>query len=94
MYGTDIIERTMLTIVVRNINVDKTVQAILNAAQTGEVGDGRIFVSPIDDSYRIRTGEKGDISLYNPGQEEIASNAAPKASAAKDAVKEKVASKN
>lgn len=71
MYGTDIIERLMLTIVVRNVNVEKTVQAILLSAQTGEVGDGRIFVSPIDDSYRIRTGERGDISLYNPTDEEL-----------------------
>ena len=55
----------MLTIVVRNVNVEKTIQAILRAAQTGEVGDGRVFVSPVDESYRIRTGEKGDISLYN-----------------------------
>ena len=77
MYGTDIIERLMLTIVVRNMNVDKTVQAILMAAQTGEVGDGRIFVSPIDDSYRIRTGEKGDISLYNPEPSEIVEKVAP-----------------
>lgn len=70
MYGTDIIERLMLTIVVRNINVEKTVQAILLSAQTGEIGDGRIFVSTIEESYRIRTGEKGDISLYNPSLEE------------------------
>ena len=71
MYGTDIIERLMLTIVVRNINVEKTVQAILMSAQTGEIGDGRIFVSPVDESYRIRTGEKGDISLYNPSDDEL-----------------------
>ncbi len=93
MYGTDIIERLMLTIVVRNINVDKTVQAILNAAQTGEVGDGRIFVSPIDDSYRIRTGEKGDISLYNPDQEEIAKTVATKEEAVKETAKSTVTTK-
>ena len=73
MYGTDIIERLMLTIVVRNINAEKTIQAILMSAQTGEVGDGRIFVSPVDESYRIRTGEKGDISLYNPSDDELIS---------------------
>ena len=93
MYGTDIIERLMLTIVVRNINVDKTVQAILNAAQTGEVGDGRIFVSPIDDSYRIRTGEKGDISLYNPDQEEIAKTVVTKEETVKETAKSKVTTK-
>ena len=64
----------------------------MKSAQTGEVGDGRIFVCPIDDSYRIRTGEKGDISIYNPGQEEIATNVAPK-STAKETAKEKVSTK-
>ncbi|MDR2469705.1 MAG: P-II family nitrogen regulator [Tannerella sp.] len=65
IYDTSYIERTLLTIVVRDVNVERTVQAILKTAQTGEIGDGRIFISPIDDSIRIRTGERGDISLYD-----------------------------
>ena len=65
VYDTSYIERTMLTIVVRDINVEKTVAAILKTAKTGEIGDGRIFISPVDDSIRIRTGERGDISLYD-----------------------------
>jgi len=65
VYDTSYIERTMLTIVVRDINVEKTIAAILKTAKTGEIGDGRIFVSPVDDSIRIRTGERGDISLYD-----------------------------
>ena len=65
VYDTSYIERTMLVLVVRDINVEKTVQAILKNAQTGEVGDGRIFVTTVDDSIRIRTGESGDISLYD-----------------------------
>jgi len=40
------------------------VNALLQSAATGEVGDGKIFVSTIDESIRIRTGEKGDESLY------------------------------
>ena len=40
-------------------------QAIMQAARTGEIGDGRIFILPVEDSIRIRTGERGDISLYN-----------------------------
>jgi nitrogen regulatory protein P-II 1 len=63
-YDTSSIERLLLTIVVRNVNLDKTVHAILTAAKTGEVGDGKIFISEIDESYRIRNGEKGDESLY------------------------------
>jgi len=65
IYDTSYIPRQLLTIVVRDINVQKTVDAVLKAAQTGVVGDGKIFVSTIDDSYRIRNGEKGDTSLYN-----------------------------
>ena len=49
----------------RDINVQRTIDAILRAAQTGDVGDGKIFVSTIDESYRIRNGESGDTSLYN-----------------------------
>ncbi len=93
LYGTDIIERIMLTIVVRNINVEKTVQAILIAAQTGEVGDGRIFVSPVDESYRIRTGERGDVSLYNPTPEEVLAEVT-NAAADQDASENETPSKN
>ncbi|MDR1336167.1 MAG: P-II family nitrogen regulator [Tannerella sp.] len=65
VYDTSYIERTLLTIVVRDVNVERTVEAILKTAQSGEIGDGRIFISPVDDSVRIRTGERGDISLYD-----------------------------
>lgn len=69
MYDTSSIERMMLNVVVRDKNVEKTVTAIQKAAQTGEVGDGRIFILPVDDTVRIRTGERGDIALYNAEQE-------------------------
>ncbi|MDR3194372.1 MAG: P-II family nitrogen regulator [Tannerella sp.] len=68
VYDTSYIERILLTIVVRDVNVDKTVEAILKTARTGEIGDGRIFISTVDDAIRIRTGERGDISLYNVAQ--------------------------
>ena len=63
-YDTSTIERTFISIVVREKNVEKTVQAILASAQTGDIGDGRIFILPVEDSVRIRNGERGDISLY------------------------------
>lgn len=65
VYDTSYISRQLLTIVVRDVNVQKTVDAILKAAKTGVVGDGKIFVSDIVESYRIRNDEKGDTSLYN-----------------------------
>lgn len=64
LYGTDVIERLMLTIVVRDKNAEKTIGAIIGSACTGEVGDGRIFVSDVIDSYSIRTGESGEGTLF------------------------------
>ena len=68
-YDTSSIERMLLSIVVRDKNVEKTLQAVTKAAYTGEIGDGRIFIIPVEDSIRIRTGERGDIALYNAEQE-------------------------
>ena len=68
-YDTSSIERMLLSIVVRDKNLEKTVQAVTKAAYTGEIGDGRIFIIPVEDSIRIRTGERGDIALYNAEQE-------------------------
>ena len=63
-YDTSFIERLYIQIVVRDVNLEKTVDAILKSAASGEVGDGKIFISTIDESIRIRTAEKGDESLY------------------------------
>jgi len=63
-YDTSSIERLYLEIVVREVNLDKTIDTLLKSAVTGEVGDGKIFVSTLDESIRIRTGERGDESLY------------------------------
>ena len=63
-YDTGAIERLYLQLVVRDVNLDKTVKALVKSAKTGEVGDGKIFITTIEESIRIRTGEKGDESLY------------------------------
>lgn len=68
VYDTSSIERILISIVVRDKNVEKTVQAVMKSARTGEIGDGRIFIIPVEDSIRIRTGERGDIALYNAEQ--------------------------
>ncbi len=62
-YSTDVIERVAITIVCRDIFLDPTVKVILEVAHTGEVGDGRIFVSDVIDTWSIRTGENGDTVL-------------------------------
>jgi len=64
-YDINAIERIYISFVVRNVNMDKSIDAILKAAYTGESGDGRIFVSSIEESIRIRTGDRGDESLYD-----------------------------
>ena len=65
VFQSNYIQRRMLTIIVRDINLDKTVTAIMNAARTGEPGDGKVFVSDVEETYRIRSGEKGPDALYN-----------------------------
>ncbi|GHV63954.1 nitrogen regulatory protein P-II [Bacteroidia bacterium] len=64
-YDVNTIDRICLSFVVRDQNVEKAIDTILKAAYTGESGDGRIFVSDIAQSIRIRTGDRGDESLYN-----------------------------
>ncbi|MCK9311566.1 MAG: P-II family nitrogen regulator [Bacteroidales bacterium] len=65
IFQSNYIQRRMLSIVVRDINVEKTINAIIGAARTGDTGDGKIFVSDIEQTYRIRTGETGPEALYN-----------------------------
>lgn len=63
VYSTSQIQRRYLSIVVNDDFEKITVKTILEAAKTGEVGDGKIFVSNVDECYRIRTGEKGGETL-------------------------------
>lgn len=62
-YSTSDIQRRYLSIVVNDDFEQITINTILKAAATGDVGDGKIFVSQIDEVYRIRTGEQGGETL-------------------------------
>jgi len=62
-YSTTDIQRRYLSIVVNDNFEEITVKTIIEAASTGEVGDGKIFVSDIKEAYRIRTGDKGGETL-------------------------------
>jgi nitrogen regulatory protein P-II 1 len=62
-YKTPFISKTRIEIVAADSQVKKIVEAIMEICRSGSVGDGKIFVSPIDDVYRIRTGEQGDKAL-------------------------------
>jgi len=65
IFQSSYIHRRMISIVVRDINLDKTLDAILNSAWTGETGDGKIFIYDIQDTVRIRTRESGPEALFN-----------------------------
>ena len=58
-YVVDFLPKVKLEVVVGDQLAERTVEAIAAAAQTGRIGDGKIFVSPIEESVRIRTGERG-----------------------------------
>lgn len=62
-YTVDLIPKTKLELVVGDELVEKTVQAIANAARTGKIGDGKIFLSRVDEAIRIRNEERGETAL-------------------------------
>ncbi len=66
-YQVDLLPRLQLNIVLSDHNVETTVAAICEAARTGHIGDGLIFVYPVDEVIRIRTGERGKEALHYEG---------------------------
>jgi len=62
-YVVDFLPKVKLEVVVPDALAERTVEAISSAAQTGRIGDGKIFVSTIDSALRIRTGERDDDAL-------------------------------
>ena len=62
-YVVDFLPKVKVEVVVRSEEVDRCVDAIVQVASTGKIGDGKIFVSPIEDVIRIRTGERGPNAL-------------------------------
>ncbi|MDT0644445.1 P-II family nitrogen regulator [Zunongwangia sp. F363] len=62
-YSTTDIQRRMISVVVSDEFLERTIQVILEAAHTGSVGDGKVFVSTVEEAYRIRTKESGGDSL-------------------------------
>lgn len=56
-YRVDLLQKTMIQIVVEDKELDKVIDKIIETAKTGEIGDGKIFVMPVEKAIRIRTGE-------------------------------------
>jgi len=62
-FTVEFLQKLKLEIVVDDAQVDTVVGAIQEAARTGEIGDGKIFISPVDSVIRIRTGDRGNAAL-------------------------------
>lgn len=62
-YQVDFVPKIKLTIVTASDMVDKIVATIMETAGTGKIGDGKLFILPVDDAIRIRTGEKGKSAI-------------------------------
>jgi nitrogen regulatory protein P-II 1 len=62
-YAVDLLPKVKLEMVVRDELVEPAVQAIIAAARTGKIGDGKIFISKVDEAIRIRNDERGEIAV-------------------------------
>jgi nitrogen regulatory protein P-II 1 len=62
-YVVDFVPKVQIDIVVPDSQVDAVVDAIVNSAKTGRIGDGKIFVQPVEEAIRIRTGERGEDAI-------------------------------
>ena len=76
-YEVDLLPKMQLNIVLSDHNVDKAVETIIQAARTGKEGDGVIFVYPVEDIIRIRTGERGREALMYPDDIDVRRGEAP-----------------
>jgi nitrogen regulatory protein P-II 1 len=62
-YVVDFLPKVKIEVVMEDSLVEKAIEAIQQAAQTGRIGDGKIFVSPVEEVIRIRTGERGNDAI-------------------------------
>jgi nitrogen regulatory protein P-II 1 len=62
-YVVDFVPKVRIQIVVKDEMVKDVVEALMSVARTGHIGDGKIFVTPVDEVIRIRTGERGEDAL-------------------------------
>ena len=62
-YVVDFLPKVKIEVVVKDADVDRAIEAIIKAAKTGKIGDGKIFVTSVEEAIRIRTGEKGNDAI-------------------------------
>jgi nitrogen regulatory protein P-II 1 len=58
-YAVDFVAKLRVEVVTDDVNVEKVIEAIVNAAHTGKIGDGKVWVTPVETVIRVRTGERG-----------------------------------
>lgn len=62
-FKVDFLQKSKVVVVVQDEKEDAAIKAILEAARTGEIGDGKIFVTPVERAIRIRTGDSGEVCI-------------------------------
>ena len=62
-YAVDFLPKIQIDIVLSDDQIERVIEVIIETARTGQVGDGKIFVTPVDQVIRIRTGETGDVAV-------------------------------
>ena len=62
-YTVDMLPKLKIDVVVKDADAERVVEIVLAAARTGNIGDGKIFIIPIEDAIRVRTGERGEIAV-------------------------------
>jgi nitrogen regulatory protein P-II 1 len=68
-YAVDLVPKLLVELVVNDDEVERVLEVICEVARTNQVGDGKIFVSPVDEVIRIRTGERGPSSIHSDVRE-------------------------
>lgn len=67
-YVVDFLPKLRLEIVVSDEDAERVIETVAQVARTGRIGDGKIFVHPVEEAIRIRTGERGDKAIKRPGR--------------------------
>lgn len=62
-YKVEFLPKIKIEIIVKDDEVERIIKTIVDSAKTGEIGDGKIFISPVENAVRIRTGEKGEQAI-------------------------------
>jgi len=62
-YAVDFVPKLRVEVLVDDLSVDKVVDAVVEAARTGKIGDGKVWVVPVETAVRVRTGERGNDAL-------------------------------